>query len=248
MNFDSISEEFQTDKIYLNRRLSSLYAPNEEHSKPFDSGREFRPVAFSDQRSGILTHPFLLSAFAYHDTTSPIHRGVFVTRNVMGRGLKPPPEAVAFKNDEFPEDLSMREKITRLTSDAACMTCHSIINPLGFALENFDAVGRFRTTENDVPVDTASKYITIKGDSHEFESARDLAQFAVKSTAAHQAFVAHLFRHLVKQSPQAYGDETLDALRLHFSENGFSIRQLVAEIAWVAATHGTRTAQTEPAL
>ena len=238
-----------TDQLLLNKRLAELYgtqgsAPQDAPSNP----NAFVPISFSNQRAGILTHPFLLSAFSYHDTTSPIHRGVFLTRNVMGRGLKPPPIAVAFKNDEFPDDLSMREKITRLTRDAACMTCHSIINPLGFALENYDAVGRWRTTENDRPVDTASEYITIEGDSREFKSAHDLARFAATSETAHGAFVAHLFRHLLKQTPEAYGREIRDELRLHFVENEFNIQKLIAEIALVTAMHSETEEVTESAL
>ena len=226
------------DNLYLNDRLKALYHPGPDQSadEPTDSARQFRPVSFSDQRAGILTHPFLLSAFAYHDTTSPIHRGVFLTRNVIGRGLKPPPKAVAFKNEEFPDDLSMREKITLLTRDAACMTCHSVINPLGFALENFDAVGRWRNTENDQPVNTASEYITLEGDSQNFHNARDLANFAVKSKISHKAFIAHLFRHLLKQTPSAFGTETLEDLRLHFTEEAFSIQKLIARIALISAT------------
>ncbi|MBT5704784.1 MAG: DUF1588 domain-containing protein, partial [Verrucomicrobia bacterium] len=236
------------DDLYLNDRLAALYAPEKPKSESKNPPQQFRSVSFSKQRAGILTHPFLLSAFAYHDTTSPIHRGVFLTRNVIGRGLKPPPKAVAFKNEEFPDDLSMREKITLLTRDAACMTCHSIINPLGFALENFDAVGRWRNSENDEPVDTTSEYITLDGDSQQFRNATDLATFAVASKVSHQAFVAHLFRHLVKQNPSAYGKETLNDLRLHFSEEDFSIQKLVAEIALISATHDVPSKSTKLAL
>ena len=249
-----------TDQLLLNERLAGLYnaSPSAQQddsdsdSHP-DSNHDsnpnaFLPISFSNQRAGILTHPYLLSAFSYHDTTSPIHRGVFLTRNVMGRGLKPPPIAVAFKNDEFPDDLSMREKITRLTRDAACMTCHSIINPLGFALENYDAVGRWRTTENDQPVDTASEYVTIEGESKEFSSAHEVASFAATSVTAHNAFVAHLFRHLIKQTPAAYGREIKDELRLHFVENGFNIQELIAEIALVTALHREPNEDSESAL
>ncbi len=228
-----------SDNLLLNGRLAKLYQPTEADTES-STGRAFQPVSLPGQRAGILTHPYLLSAFAYHDTTSPIHRGVFLTRNIMGRGLKPPPEAVAFKNDEFPDDLSMREKITRLTSDAACMTCHSVINPLGFALENFDAVGRWRDHDNEQPVDSASEYITIEGESEHFSSARDLAQYAVTSPTAHEAFITDLFRYLVKQTTDAYGRETLETLRARFTEQSFNIQKLIEEIALVSALHDAK--------
>lgn len=229
-----------TDRLYLNSRLKTIYqAPNTPSSES-ERITNFEPVSFTGQRAGILTHPFLLSAFAYHNTTSPIHRGVFLTRNVMGRTLKPPPEAVAFKNEDFPDDLTMREKITRLTRDAACMTCHSVINPLGFSLENFDAIGRYRTEENEEPIDSKAEYVTLEGDNKTFNSAQEIAHYAIASESAHSAFIAHLFRHLIKQTPEAFGRDTLPSLRLHFVEQDFNIRKLVAEIALRTATVGMK--------
>ena len=97
---------------------------------------------------GVLTHPYLLASFAYTATSSPIHRGVFLARSVLGRSLRPPPEAFAPLPPDLHPDLTTRERVALQTSPQACMTCHAMINPLGFTLENFDAVGRFRDEEN----------------------------------------------------------------------------------------------------
>jgi hypothetical protein len=200
---------------------------------------DFRRVEFApDRRVGVLTHPYLLSAFAYHNNTSPIHRGVFLTRNIVGRPLKPPPAAVAFKDDEFAPDLTMREKITQLTRDAACMSCHSVINPLGFALENYDAVGRWRTNDKDKPVDSRSQYTTAGGETLELRSARDIAEFAAGSKAAHRAFVTQVFKHLVKQNPVAYGSDTVERLRHEFAADNFNMQNLLVRVAVRTAMHG----------
>ncbi len=200
---------------------------------------DFQRVDFApDRRAGVLTHPYLLSAFAYHNNTSPIHRGVFLTRNIIGRSLNPPPIAVAFKNDEFAPDLTMREKITQLTRDTACMSCHRVINPLGFALENFDAVGRWRTVDNNKPVDARSEYTTVEGHTVEVQNARDVANFAVHNDSAHRAFVTQVFQHLVKQNPYAYGPDIVDQLRYEFAEDSFNIQNLWVRIAVLAAAHG----------
>ena len=179
----------------------------------------------------MLTHPYLLSAFAYHDNTSPIHRGVFLTRNIVGRALKPPPIAVAFKNDEFAPDLTMREKITQLTSDTNCMACHSVINPLGFALEHYDAVGRWRTSEDEKPVDTKSQYTTENGETVEVDSARDIADMALPSESAHRAFVIQLFEHMTKQIPAVYGPTVIERMRAEFEADHFNIQNLMVRIA-----------------
>jgi hypothetical protein len=244
------------DYLVLNDRLQHLYdvasqvatyagdagaeEVGDDAAEPvFDDASDFDRVAFPpDRRAGVLTHPFLLSAYSYHNNSSPIHRGVFLTRNIVGRPLKPPPVAVAFKEDEFAPDLTMREKITQLTRDKACMSCHSVINPLGFALENYDAVGRWRTSENDKPIDTAGQYVTVEGRTLDVASARDVANFAATSPSAHRAFVTQLFRQMIKQNPAAYGADSIESLRLQFADDDFNMQHLVVSIAVRAATHG----------
>jgi len=222
------------DYLHLDERLAKLYGV-----QPGTSGYTKIKVD-PNQRSGILTHPYLLSAFAYHNNTSPIHRGVFLTRNIVGRRLKPPPVAVAFKDDEFDPTLTMREKITELTRDTACMSCHSVINPLGFSLENFDAVGRWRTIDNKKQVDTKSDYTTLEGETISLKNARDIARHAAASPAAHRAFITALFHHAVKQPAAAYGSDTLEKLRQQFFGSDFHIRELLVNIAATTALHQNR--------
>jgi hypothetical protein len=239
------------DHLVLNERLRRLYQPQplrvcdeandgsgNDAAEDVQPASQFRDIVFAPQRrAGVLTHPYLLTAFAYHNNTSPIHRGVFLTRNIVGRELKPPPIAVAFKDAEFSPDLTMRDKITQLTRDQACMSCHSIINPLGFAMENFDAVGRWRTSENNKPVDTKSEYTTVDGRTLEIQSARDIASYAASSEPAQRAFVTQLFQYSIKQPPAAYGPELVDQLRAEFADDDFNIRNLLARIAVRSAVH-----------
>lgn len=225
--------------IYLNERLRNIYGDEAKPTKKPSSSNGFRLVKFdSNQRAGVITHPYLLSAFAYHNSTSPIHRGVFVTRNIVGRTLRPPPEAVAFKENEFPANLTMREKITELTRDGACMSCHSVINPMGFALENYDAVGRWRTEDNNKPVDTTSDYRGTDGSALTVSNARDIADYAVNNRSAQRAFVDELFHHMIKQAPAAYGTDTLSKLTTSFVKNDYNIRKLMVAISVKSATHG----------
>lgn len=241
------------DYLLVNDRLRNVYRDELEletaaDCQPCDdAASDFTAVrCVSSRRSGILTHPYLLSAFAYHNNTSPIHRGVFLTRNIVGRGLKPPPVAVAFEDSKFAPELTMREKITELTREQACMSCHSVINPLGFALENFDAVGRWRTEENDRPIDARSQYTSEAGETLDLACARDIAEIAIHSESAQQAFVMQLFNHLVKQNPYAYGPEVVDRLRTEFANDGFNVQNLVVRIAVVAASATASANQTEP--
>jgi hypothetical protein len=170
--------------------------------------------------------------------TSPIHRGVFLTRNIVGRSLKPPPMAMTFKDGEFAPNLTMREKVAELTRPQACQACHSVINPLGFSLEQYDAVGRFRTSEHDKPIDPVSDYVTDDGQTIHLAGARDVAQFAIGSEKAQNTFIEQLFHHLVKQPLLAYGADTMSRLRLSFVASDFNMQKLAVHIATLSALHG----------
>lgn len=223
------------ERLVVNPRLAKFYgaaAPAEE---------KFEPVKFDpSQRAGIFTHPYLLSAFAYHKSTSPIHRGVFLTRNVLGRFLKPPPMAIAFMDDKFDPTLTMREKVTELTKNANCMACHAMINPLGFSLENYDAVGRWRTLDQNKPVNPVSDYTTVDGEVIKLTGPRDVAKHAAEDASAQRGFVRQLFHFAIKQTPAAYAPETLDRLHAEFAKANFNMRALLTEIAVTAAMHGVK--------
>jgi hypothetical protein len=226
-------ELIQADYLLLNERLAGYYG------LPFPGGEGFQVVKCDPaQRSGVLTHPYLLARLAHHDTTSPIHRGVFLTRHVLGGILKPPPEAIAFENHKFEPGLTTRQKVAELTRSASCMTCHESINPLGFSLENFDAVGRFRTTDGEKPVDAESDYLTIEGDVIRLRGPRDVAGHAVTSEAARRGFIRQLFQFIVKQNPAVYGPGTIENLDQSFIQSGHHLRQLIVELNTLAALRG----------
>lgn len=222
------------DDFFVNGRLAKFYGI------PTDATEDFVRVQLDPkQRSGVITHPYLLAAFSYNKSSSPIHRGVFLTRNIVGRALRPPPMAIAFKDTEFKPGMTMREKITELTRPQACQSCHSVINPLGFSLENFDAVGRFRDKDGNRPINAAADYTTDDGGIVRLRGARDIAEFAVKSDHAHNAFVEQLFSQVVKQPMPAYGPDVLNQLRLSFVQSGYNIQKLLVDIATVSALQGT---------
>ena len=216
---------FLSKNLHLNPQLARFYQVPEPPPNSFKS-----LPATDGQRAGILTHPYLLTAFSYHRQTSPIHRGVYLSRNVLGRFLKPPPEATAFKDADFNPNLTMREKVTELTKEASCMSCHEIINPVGFSLENFDAVGRFRLKEKNKQIDTTSDYPTEDDKMIKISGPRDLAKLAVESPGAHRAFIKHLFHHLIQQPTAAYGYQTMDQLHDEFQKNQFNIQKLIESI------------------
>src|SRR5262249_50068317 len=189
----------------------------------------------ADQRAGVLTHPYLMAAFAYTGESSPIHRGVFLARGLLGLGLRPPPEAFTPLAAELHPKLTTRERVVLQTKDNACMACHGIINPLGFSLEHFDAVGRFRAQDNARPIDATGSYQTRAGKTVTVTGARALADFLATSEEVQESFAEQLFHHLVQQSVKAYGPQALPELQRSFAANDFHIRKLAVEALTLAA-------------
>ena len=219
-----------SDETYLNGRLSKFYGAKLPDDAPFTK------LKFdADKRAGVLTHPYILSALAYTGESSPIHRGVFVARGLLGVTIRPPMEAFTPLAPDLHPKLTTRERVTLQTSPAACAGCHTTMNPLGFALENYDAVGRYREKEKDKPVDSTGSYLTRAGDLAKFGSAKELAKFLAGSEEVHAAFAQQMFHHYAKQPVRAYGLQRPQELRKSFAENGYSVRKLVVDITTTAA-------------
>jgi hypothetical protein len=219
-----------SDEVYLNGKLAKFYGEDLPAEAPFTKVK-----LDTSHRAGVLTHPYLLAAFAYTGETSPIHRGVFLARGVLGVAMRPPPEAFTPLPPDLHPDLTTRERVALQTKPQACMSCHNVINPLGFTLEAFDAVGRYRERDRGKPVDVAGAYQTRDGRIVTFAGARELARFLADSPEVHTAFAEQLFHHLAQQSVRAYGADRLDELREAFTKSGFDVRTLAVEAAVTAA-------------
>jgi hypothetical protein len=225
---------FTDDEVYLNGRLGPLYGAKLPADAPF------RRVRLDDgRRAGVLSHPYMASVLSYAAATSPIHRGVFLARGVLGNVLKPPQEAVTPLAPDLHPDLSTRERVSLQTSSVACQTCHTMINPLGFALEEFDPIGRYRTAESrgeaQKPIDASGSYLPREGPRATFRGARELAAAIVTSRDAQEAFVQQLFHALVKQPTRAWAPDTLETLRAGFAAHNYDVRQLLVDIMTVSA-------------
>ena len=166
--------------------------------------RFFAGDVYQPNRAGLLTHPYLLTLYSYHNSTSPIHRGVFVTRHLLGARSNRPPRRW-FQKRGVPRQPDDAEKVTQLTKADACMTCHGIINPLGFTLEQFDSIGRRRDNENGKLIHTASDYLTARRFADPYRRSIRPCPHAMESPSAHEGFVEMLFNQVAKQPIRAYG-------------------------------------------
>ena len=142
----------RSDYTFLNQRLAKHYAI------PNVSGSHFRKVELpsTSERGGILRHGSILTVTSYATRTSPTIRGNWILENIIGTPPPPPPPNIpAIKEKQDTDGKSLRERLGLHRSDAACASCHNLMDPIGFSLDNYDALGRWRTFDDGLPIDTA---------------------------------------------------------------------------------------------
>jgi Protein of unknown function (DUF1592)/Protein of unknown function (DUF1588)/PA14 domain/Cytochrome C oxidase, cbb3-type, subunit III len=216
---------FTSRSLYLNGRLGAFYG------FAVKNDADFQKITVSGQPyAGILTHPLLMTGNAYSSTTSPIHRGVFISRHLLGRRLRSPPDNILPESPHLNPTLTTRERIIKQTAPNNCQTCHDMINPLGFTLEHYDSVGRYRTVEQQRPIDASGSYLRPDGDVTHFKNAQELGQFLSESPEATGAFVERLFKDVIKQPILAYGKDEKERLRTYFVQYNYNMRTLLAEM------------------
>ena len=142
----SVRDLLEANYTFVNERLARHYGI------PGVYGSRFRKVTLPDslQRGGLLAHGSLLATTSYPDRTSPVLRGKFLLNNILGLPAPPPPPGVDTNLAEGKPDarpMSIRERLELHRSSPTCASCHSVIDPLGFALENFDAIGGWRSID-----------------------------------------------------------------------------------------------------
>jgi hypothetical protein len=142
----------KADYTFLNERLASHYGISHIY------GNRFRRVELGAdrQRGGLLRHGSILTVTSYATRTSPVIRGKWILENFLGTPPPPPPANVpSLRENTVSASLPIRERLAEHRSNAACASCHRLIDPVGFSLEQFDAVGRWRDMEDGKPVDAA---------------------------------------------------------------------------------------------
>jgi hypothetical protein len=142
----SVLDLLRADYTFVNERLARHYGI------PGIYGSRFRRVPLSNpvERGGLLAHGSILTTTSYPDRTSPVLRGKWLLNNIFGSPAPPPPPGVDTNLAETKpgtKPLSIRERLAQHRRDPGCASCHSVIDPLGFALENFDAIGGWRTVD-----------------------------------------------------------------------------------------------------
>jgi hypothetical protein len=178
----SIVDLIGADYSFVNQRLAEHYAIPDVH------GERFRKVTFAgSERGGLLGHGSILMVTSYPDRTAPVLRGFWVLDNLLGMPPPPPPPDVPDLEATTAEGraMSIREQMEVHRRNPACAACHVRMDPIGFAMENFDAIGRWRTRSGGLPVDASATF----ADGTPLDGIRGLRAFLVK----HRENYVHTF-------------------------------------------------------
>ena len=150
----SVVDLLRADYTFVNERLARHYGI------PNVYGSQFRRVPVTDDaRKGLLGHGSILTLTSHATRTSPVVRGKFILENILGTPPpSPPPDVPALKeNEKGQKPKTVREQMAEHRANPTCASCHKIMDPIGFALENFDAVGAWRTEDAGAPIDASGE-------------------------------------------------------------------------------------------
>lgn len=215
---------------FLNSDLATLYglpAP----------ATQFARVSFpSDaRRAGFLGHASFLAAMAGPTETSPTSRGVFVREQLLCQHVPPPPPNVNTNLPEADEDKpsSRRQRLNAHVENAACSSCHKLMDPIGFGLENFDALGKWRDKEivfkSELPLETGGEIAGLPNSS--FNGAVDLGRILSRSTVCQDCVVRQVFRYAHGRLETDADEAAIRELASKFRASGFKFRELVVAVA-----------------
>ncbi|HEY2900600.1 MAG TPA: DUF1588 domain-containing protein [Polyangia bacterium] len=221
----NLSDLFSGDTYPLNATLRTFYG------RP-GTGDGFIPVAMDGEgRHGITTHPGLMALMSRPDASNPIARGLFVLGTLLCQDVPAPPVGVTIPPlPPIMPGLSTRDRLDQHTQNAFCSACHNNIDPPGFALENFDQVGRFRTVDSGKAVDTSGVILGGGDIGGAFANGEALLTKIAGSHDVRSCFSRQYLQHALSRSVAAADQCSAGDLGKTFAASG-DLKQLVGAVA-----------------
>jgi cytochrome c553 len=230
MFFDAMLRENRPLAEFLDARFTFL---NERLAKHYGidgvAGPEFRRVELTtDQRGGILSHASVLTVSSYPTRTSPVIRGKFLLENILGEPPPPPPPDVPVLDEEaIGAKASLRQQLEQHRANPTCASCHNKMDVLGFGLENYDAIGRWRTMDGKFPVDVSGTLPNGKSFQSPAEMRavlkEDVPEFA-------RCLTEKMLIYALGRGLERYDNRTLDDIDRKLAASGYRFQALIHEI------------------
>jgi hypothetical protein len=223
----SLATFIDSDYTFLNDDLAAIYgipagAP---------SGPAMRKVALRDaKRGGILTMPGVLATSSFPNRTSPVNRGLWVLEQVLGEHIPPPPADVPALEEQGHEAtaLTLRQRTEMHRADPVCANCHKVLDPIGFGLENFDAIGRWRDRDDSGgAIDATGE---LPGELR-FGTPRELKRIlAARIDDFCHNLTGKLLAYALCRQLEGYDEVVVDQLSRAVADDGYRMQTLVVRV------------------
>ena len=218
-----LSEFLDAKYTFLDERLAKHYGIEGV------SGGTFRRVELTtDQRGGLLSQASILSISSYPTRTSPVIRGKYLLQNFLGAPPPaPPPDVPTLDEEAVGNAGSLRQQLEKHRSNATCASCHNRMDVLGFGLENYDAIGKWRTMDGKFPVDISGTFPNGKSFSTPAEMKvllkEELPDFA-------RCIIEKMLTYSLGRGLEKYDRKTIDEIGRKLSASGYQFQTLISEI------------------
>jgi len=217
-----LREFIRTDRLFVNRTLAAHYGLEGNYTKAF------RTVKANKQRNSIFTTAAVLTLTSMPSRTSPVKRGQWLMEEILGSAPPPPPaDAPSLEEAADHKNLDMRQRLEKHREQDKCAVCHRQMDPLGFSLENYDALGKWRTKEN-------GKTIVVGGvlsDKTELQSVSDLQDYLLQHEEEFAfTFLSKLMIYALGRQLNEKDNKTLYGILTKTRADGFRLQDLVREV------------------
>jgi hypothetical protein len=218
----SVLDLLGADFTYVNQRLAQHYGIEGI------AGDEFQRVLLSDRRRGVLTQGSILLLTSNPTRTSPVKRGKWILDNILGEPPPPPPEGVEELEEEGEALGSMRERLEEHRSNESCAVCHRRMDPIGFGLENFDAVGAWRDRDGRSEIDSSG---TLLG-GREFRGPRELMEILIEEKPGEfcRCLTKKMLTYALGRGLNTYDRCAVDEITKRLADKEFRFSALVIAI------------------
>lgn len=230
MLFEHILRENRPISEFLNARYTFLNEPLAKHyGIEGVTGPDFRRVELAnDQRRGVLTHASVLTVSSYPTRTSPVIRGKYVLQNMLGAPPPPPPADVPSLDEESVGSAgSLRQQMEKHRASSVCASCHNRMDALGFGLENYDAIGRWRSADGKFPIDAAGTLPNGKSFKTPSELVNllndDLPEFS-------QALIDKMLTFALGRGLERYDRRTIESIDRKLAASEYKFQTIIYEI------------------
>jgi hypothetical protein len=223
----SIKALLTADYTFVNERLA------EHYGIPNIRGSHYRKVSLAGTgRHGLLGHSSILTITSAPNRTSPVIRGAWIMENLLGTPAPPPPPGVEVNLDDAPVEgapiTSLRQRLEQHRQDPSCAACHNLMDPIGFALENFDAIGKFRDQTNGISMNTGATF----WDGTNFEGPDGLYTILMaRSDLFVENFIEKLMTYALGRKVEYYDMPSVREVSRGAEEEEYRFSALVKQIA-----------------